>query len=127
MNIYIAYDVAFFSRSNDCIGAPVRLNESERAEFLKSICTTGWKLVNGRDAIQKSYVFTNFVDAFGFMTQCALHAEKVDHHPEWFNVYNKVDITLSTHDCAGLSKLDVDMAQTMDKLSTQHSPYRNLF
>lgn len=97
--------------------APVLLDAAKRATHLKALETSGWKMVNGRDAIQKTYNFGNFVEAFGFMTRCALHAEKVDHHPEWFNVYNKVDVTLSTHDCGGLSQLDVDMAQLMDRLS----------
>lgn len=97
--------------------APVLLDAAHRSKHLKSLETTGWKMVTGRDAIQKTFNFTNFVEAFGFMSRCALHAEKVDHHPEWFNVYNKVDVTLSTHDCGGLSQRDVDMAHLMDRLS----------
>ena len=68
-----------------------------------------------RDAIFKEYVFKNFNQAFGFMTRVALMAEKMDHHPEWFNVYNKVQVTLTTHDCGGLSRNDIKMAKFMEK------------
>lgn len=71
-------------------------------------------MVENRDAIKKTYQFGNFIEAFSFMTKVALYAEKIDHHPEWFNVYNKVDVTLSTHDCGGLSSFDISMAKTMD-------------
>ena len=67
-------------------------------------------MLEGRDAIKKQFVFQNFVDAFSWMTMVALFAEKLDHHPEWFNVYNRVEVTLTTHDCNGLSQKDVDMA-----------------
>lgn len=77
----------------------------------------GWSLVDGRDAITKTYVFANFVDAFGWMTRAALVAEKLDHHPEWFNVYKTVTVTLTTHDAGGLSGLDVALAQAMDRLA----------
>lgn len=68
-----------------------------------------------RDAIFKSIKFTDFNQAFGFMTRVALYADKIDHHPEWFNVYNRVDVTLSTHDCGGLSVKDVKMAEFCDQ------------
>ena len=67
-------------------------------------------MVENRDAIYKEFIFKDFNEAFGFMTRVALRADKVDHHPEWFNVYNKVQITLATHDCGGLSARDVSMA-----------------
>lgn len=77
----------------------------------------GWSEVSGRDAITKKFVFADFNQAFGFMTCAALAAEKMDHHPEWFNVYKTVEVTLSTHDAGGLTDLDVTLAETMDKLS----------
>jgi 4a-hydroxytetrahydrobiopterin dehydratase len=77
----------------------------------------GWIEVNGRDAITKKFVFADFNQAFGFMTRAALVAEKLDHHPEWFNVYKNVEVTLSTHDAGGLTELDVKLAETMDKLA----------
>ena len=73
-------------------------------------------MVDGRDAIEKEYVFENFVEAFGWMTQVAIWAEKWDHHPEWFNVYKTVNVTLSTHDVGGLSALDAKLARKMDAL-----------
>jgi 4a-hydroxytetrahydrobiopterin dehydratase len=77
----------------------------------------GWSEVSGRDAISKKFVFTDFNQAFGFMTRVALVAEKLDHHPEWFNVYKTVEVTLSTHDAGGVTELDVKLAETMDKLA----------
>ena len=76
----------------------------------------GWTPVEGRDAIRKSYRFKDFSEAFGFMSRVALLAEKADHHPEWFNVYNKVDIVLTTHDADGLSARDVKLAKAIDAL-----------
>jgi 4a-hydroxytetrahydrobiopterin dehydratase len=78
----------------------------------------GWTEVPGRDAITKKFVFKNFNAAFGFMTRVALIAEKFDHHPEWFNVYKTVDVTLSTHDAGGVTDLDVKLAEAMDRLAT---------
>ena len=75
---------------------------------------TGWEAVDGRDAIVKSYKFANFTEAFGWMTRMAITAEKMNHHPEWFNVYNRVEVTLTTHDVGGLSDLDVTLAKAMD-------------
>jgi len=75
----------------------------------------GWSaLSTGRDAIQRTYKFADFNAAFGFMTQVALKAEKLDHHPEWANVYNRVEVTLTTHDAGGVTSLDVEMAGFMD-------------
>ena len=76
---------------------------------------TGWQEVEGRDAIERAFTFRSFNEAFGFMARVALHAEKMDHHPEWFNVYNRVQVTLSTHDCGGLSEKDVDLARKIDQ------------
>jgi 4a-hydroxytetrahydrobiopterin dehydratase len=78
---------------------------------------TGWSEVSGRDAIAKTFVFEDFNEAFGFMARAALIAEKLDHHPEWFNVYKTVEVTLSTHDAGGLTERDVALAQAMDRLA----------
>ena len=80
------------------------------------LLTEGWTMVKERDAIYKEFLFKDFNEAFGFMTRVALKADKVDHHPEWFNVYNKVQITLATHDCGGLSTRDVNMANFIESL-----------
>ena len=77
----------------------------------------GWSEVAGRDAITKKFVFADFIAAFGFMTRAALVAEKLDHHPEWFNVYKNVEVTLSTHDAGGLTERDIKLAEAMDKLA----------
>jgi 4a-hydroxytetrahydrobiopterin dehydratase len=78
----------------------------------------GWSETKGRDAIAKTFTFKNFNEAFGFMTRAALVAEKMDHHPEWSNVYKTVEVTLSTHDAGGLTELDVKLAQAMDRIAT---------
>ena len=77
----------------------------------------GWSEVAGRDAITKKFVFKDFNQAFGFMTRAALVAEKMDHHPEWFNVYKTVEVTLSTDDAGGLTELDVKLAEAMDEMT----------
>ena len=77
----------------------------------------GWSEVKDRDAISKKFTFRDFNEAFGFMTRAALVAEKLDHHPEWFNVYNKVEVTLATHDAGGVTERDVKLAQAMDRLA----------
>ena len=79
---------------------------------------SGWSEVPGRDAITRKFVFEDFNQAFGFMTRAALVAEKMDHHPEWFNVYKNVEVTLSTHDAGGVTDLDVNLAEAMDKLAS---------
>ena len=85
--------------------------------MLDPLKDAGWSMVEGRDAITKEFVFENFVEAFGWMTRAALVAEKMGHHPEWFNVYKTVSVTLSTHDVGGLSELDVRLAKRMDALA----------
>jgi 4a-hydroxytetrahydrobiopterin dehydratase len=77
----------------------------------------GWSEAKGRDAITRKFVFADFNQAFGFMTRAALIAEKLDHHPEWFNVYKTVEVTLSTHDAGGVTELDVKLAEAMDRLA----------
>ena len=91
---------------------PQKLSGEARKSALARL--KGWTEVNGRDAITKKFVFADFNQAFGFMTRAALVAEKLDHHPEWFNVYNKVDVTLSTHDAGGVTQKDIDLATAMD-------------
>ena len=92
-----------------------KLSNERRAEVLGQLA--GWQAVDGRDAITRTFKFKDFNEAFGFMARAALIAEKMDHHPEWFNVYNRVDVTLSTHDAGGLTELDVELAAAMDSLA----------
>jgi 4a-hydroxytetrahydrobiopterin dehydratase len=89
-----------------------KLDAKARAAAMKTL--KGWKDVKGRDAITKKFQFENFSEAFAFMTRVALLAEKMDHHPEWFNVYNKLEVTLSTHDAGGVTQNDVAMAKAME-------------
>ena len=91
-----------------------KLTDEERRTALAEL--GGWDMQPGRDAITRTFTFANFVEAFGFMTRAALHAEKLNHHPEWFNVYNKVEVQLTTHDVGGLSELDFKLASKMDLL-----------
>jgi 4a-hydroxytetrahydrobiopterin dehydratase len=90
------------------------LTEADRSTALPPLGDTGWGAVPGRDAIRKVWKFRNFSEAWAFMSRAALAAEKLNHHPEWSNTYNVVDVTLSTHDCHGLSALDIDLARRMD-------------
>ncbi|CTQ69778.1 4a-hydroxytetrahydrobiopterin dehydratase [Roseibium alexandrii] len=91
-----------------------KLTPEERAAGLDSL--GNWQLVSGRDAITATFKFGDFLEAFGFMTQVALAAEKMNHHPEWSNVYNSVEITLATHDVGGLSALDLKLAKKIDQI-----------
>eukprot|EP00118_Oscarella_pearsei_P025288 m.307925 g.307925 ORF g.307925 m.307925 type:complete len:115 (+) comp43033_c0_seq1:28-372(+) len=92
----------------------LKLDERDAAG-LAALREAGWKDVDGRDAIHKDFQFKDFNQAFGFMTRVALKADKMDHHPEWFNVYNKVQITLSTHECQGLSVRDITLASFIEE------------
>lgn len=92
-----------------------QLNEEERAVALDAL--DEWDFDEARDAITRSFTFADFSEAFAFMTRVALLAEKADHHPEWSNVWNRVDILLTTHDAGGLSQRDVDMAEAIDLLT----------
>ena len=94
-----------------------KLEGSEREAALADLKARGWEMVGGRDAIVKTYKFSDFVEAWGFMSRAAIVAEKMDHHPEWSNVYNRVEVTLTTHDAGGLSALDAKLADRMDVLS----------
>jgi len=80
---------------------------------------TDWQETAGRDAIAKTFTFRNFNQAFGFMTRSALLAEKMNHHPEWFNVYKTVEVTLTTHDADGVTELDVRMAKAMNRFASE--------
>ncbi|XP_044538811.1 pterin-4-alpha-carbinolamine dehydratase 2-like [Gracilinanus agilis] len=94
---------------------PHWLTTEERNQVIHDLKASGWSELNERDAIYKEFCFKNFNQAFGFMSRVALQAEKMNHHPEWFNVYNKVQITLISHDCGGLTKRDVKLAQFIEK------------
>ena len=91
------------------------LTEAERARFLAD--HPGWSPVEGRDAIRKRFIFKDFNEAFGFMARVALVAEKMDHHPEWSNVYRTVDVVLTTHDAGGVTALDTELAAAMDRMA----------
>lgn len=92
-----------------------RLDDASIAEALSDL--DGWARTDDGIAIEKRFAFKTFSEAFGFMTRAALAAEKLDHHPEWFNVYNKVDVRLTTHDAGGLTGLDFDLARRMDRFA----------
>ena len=92
-----------------------RLSAEARKAALAELA--GWKETSGREAIERTFTFKDFNEAFGFMTRAALIAEKVDHHPEWFNVYKTVEVTLSTHDAGGVTDKDVVLAKAMDALA----------
>lgn len=94
----------------------VKLTDTERDTALAPLLE--WQNVDGRDAITRSYKFKDFNEAFGWMTRVAMVAEKMDHHPEWANVYNSVKVTLSTHDAGGLTQLDINLAIIMDMIAT---------
>merc|ERR1711983_20690 len=93
-----------------------KLSTEEISTQLQPLLAKGWTMVKDRDAIYKEFIFKDFNQAFGFMTRVALKADKVDHHPEWFNVHNKVQITLATHDCGGLSVRDVNLANFIENI-----------
>jgi 4a-hydroxytetrahydrobiopterin dehydratase len=94
---------------------PTALEGDARREAIKGL--DGWRECEGRNAIAKTFTFKNFNQAFGFMTRTALLAEKMDHHPEWFNVYKTVEATLATHDAGGVTELDVRLARAMNRFA----------
>jgi len=96
---------------------PEPLDETARTELLPALGASGWGALPERDAIRKIWKFKSFSEAWGFMSRAALAAEKLNHHPEWTNVYNVVDITLTTHAADGLTRLDIDLATRLDKLA----------
>jgi 4a-hydroxytetrahydrobiopterin dehydratase len=93
------------------------LQETARSETLPPLAETGWAAVPGKDAIRKIWKFRSFSEAWGFMARAALAAEKLNHHPEWSNTYNVVDVTLTTHSAKGLTQLDIDLARAMDRFA----------
>ncbi|MEE9454304.1 MAG: 4a-hydroxytetrahydrobiopterin dehydratase [Paracoccaceae bacterium] len=93
------------------------LTPTERTEFLPELQAAGWILQTDRDALKKTFEFANFIEAFGWMSRMAIWAEKMNHHPEWFNVYRTVEVLLTSHDADGLSMRDIKMARKMDKLA----------
>jgi len=92
------------------------LTPAQRTQHLAPLLENGWQMAANRDAIEKTFTFKNFIDAFGFMTRAAIWAEKWDHHPEWSNVYKTVEVTLTSHDVNALSARDVKFAKKMDAL-----------
>jgi 4a-hydroxytetrahydrobiopterin dehydratase len=94
---------------------PTKLDETARQGLRARV--PAWKPVEGRDALQRTFKFGDFSAAFGFMVRSALVAEKMDHHPEWTNVWNRVEVTLSTHSAGGLTELDVKLAEAMDRIA----------
>lgn len=101
------------------------LTQAERTASLPALGDTGWGAVPDRDAIRKVWKFKSFIEAWGFMSRAALIAEKLNHHPGWSNVYNVVDVTLTTHDCHGLSGLDLDLATRLDRLAPEATVQRD--
>ena len=93
----------------------IKLENSERSSALLRL--NNWKELIDRNDIKKTYQFSDFNAAFGFMCRAAIKAEKMDHHPEWFNVYNRVEVTLSTHDANGVTELDIQLAKFMDEIA----------
>lgn len=93
-----------------------KLSDATRGPLLDPLFDNGWTMVEGRDAITKTFIFDNFVEAFGWMTRAAIWAEKWNHHPEWSNVYRTVEVVLTTHDVDGVSSLDAKLARKMDSL-----------
>jgi 4a-hydroxytetrahydrobiopterin dehydratase len=96
---------------------PNKLTQIERKDELLSLLNNDWKIDDNRDAISKKFKFKSFIQAFSWMTSVAIIAEKMDHHPEWANVYNTVEVTLTTHSAGGLTKLDLALARKMDLYS----------
>lgn len=94
-----------------------KLTADQRDNALAELTVAGWEEVATRDAVQKTFKFSNFIEAFGFMTRLAMVAEKTNHHPEWSNVYNKVSVLWTSHDVGGLSERDLKLARRTDKLA----------
>jgi len=96
---------------------PARLTDEGRTAALAELHPAGWTLADGREALVKRFRFKDFSAAWGWMARVALVAEKLDHHPEWLNVWNRVEVTLTTHDAGGLTELDLALAREMDRLA----------
>ena len=113
------YYIIVFFYSQASSPKRIKLSEDDRSVSLSPLLSAGWTMADGRDAIKKTFKFSDFSEAWGFMSRVALLAEQLNHHPEWFNVYNRVEVTLSTHECQGLSQRDISMATFMDKITTK--------
>ena len=94
------------------------MNKKVNENNLTRLLEVDWKLLSDRNAISKTYKFKNFNEAFAFMTSVAIFADKINHHPEWFNVYARVDVVLTTHDLNGVSELDITLAEHMDNFAS---------
>ena len=94
------------------------MNKKVNENNLKRLVEVDWKILSDRNAISKTYKFKNFNEAFSFMTSVAIFADKINHHPEWFNVYSRVDVVLTTHDLNGVSELDITLAEHMDNFAS---------
>ncbi|MBL6856361.1 MAG: 4a-hydroxytetrahydrobiopterin dehydratase [Rhodobacteraceae bacterium] len=94
------------------------MNKKVNENNLTKLVEVDWKLLSDRNAISKTYKFKNFNEAFAFMTSVAIFADKINHHPEWFNVYSRVDVVLTTHDLNGVSELDITLAEHMDNFAS---------
>ncbi len=92
-----------------------RLSDTQLTDLIDAL--EGWERVEGRDAIRKTFTFADFVEAFGWMSKVALTAEKMDHHPEWYNVYKTVEVTLTTHDAGGVTGKDAELAKAMERMA----------
>ncbi|KAG7354757.1 pterin 4 alpha carbinolamine dehydratase family protein [Nitzschia inconspicua] len=116
-----------FSQSMAMRGFATKLSDDAVAASIKKLSSSGspfpWEKVNGKSAITKTFYFADFNQAWSFMSRTALLAEKMDHHPEWFNVYNRVEITLTTHDCDGVSEKDIAMANAMEEYASGLMPF----
>ena len=95
------------------------MNKKVNENNLKPLIEAGWKILSDRNAVSKTYKFKSFIEAFSFMTSAAIFAEKLNHHPEWFNVYSRVDVVLTTHDLDAISELYIKLAAQMDKFSAK--------
>ena len=93
-----------------------KISNDEKEKVLEPLLNTGWVYLSERDAITKKYTFSNFVEAFGWMSKAAIVSEKLNHHPEWSNIYKNVEVTLTSHDIDGLSNLDLELASKLDAL-----------
>ena len=94
-----------------------KITNDEKEKSLEPFLKTGWVYLSDRDAITKKYIFANFVEAFGWMSKVAIVSEKLNHHPEWSNVYKTVEVTLTSHEIQGLSHLDLELASKLDALT----------
>lgn len=121
IDIKYSYNSNFRNFSSE-MESKIFKSDEEKSEALKKVAQTSWSNMDSpRDGIKKTFQFVNFVEAFSFMSAIALEAEKLDHHPEWFNVYNKVEINLTSHFCNGLSRLDIKLADICDKTYVKYA------